>query len=476
MPRVNAIYLLIVMFAVSASLYTVISADIDDNAITYQGQLLDGHVPVEGNFDFLFELYDAEIEGNRLDEPQRFDNVFVSGGVFSHTIDFGDVFDGSPRWLQVSVREHFDNPDERQDFDAMSPRSKIRSVPYSQRSATTAQIGQIEDGTFPVWSDQNGELLSGPIHVDSFGRIIVGAELTTNEIVRARQLFIYGLAHEKTVILNGFINSLESPLIDSRTITAKTLNVEDGIDVGTRIKIGGTGTSRTRISAGSLQAGGSVSGSYFVAEPDSRNASRFNDVEVSDDLVVSDDLEVTDKITANRTEFERASIDRLTVTDSLTYEGRLNSEPVFATWNLVDPPSNVFSDRLWIENLYSSDSETISGSSESVWISDEGIYDIDARITLTDINWSGEKSELRIEITPINTDDTRVLCSTRFEYTNLPSRPFDHTLVKTAPMSCRNIAIIGSRGAWIRVILESTGTNVLDEPATGNLAIITKLN
>ncbi len=73
-------------------------------AFTYQGQLAKDGQGVSGSCEMSFSLYSAASGGSPVGGPLS-QTVPVSGGLFTVKLDFGAAaFDGSPRWLGVSVR------------------------------------------------------------------------------------------------------------------------------------------------------------------------------------------------------------------------------------------------------------------------------------------------------------------------------------------------------------------------------------
>ena len=73
-----------------------------DTSFTYQGQLkLDGE-PVTDACDFEFGLYDALSLGNQVGITQT-ESIVVTDGLFTVNLDFGDVFTGTARWLEIAV-------------------------------------------------------------------------------------------------------------------------------------------------------------------------------------------------------------------------------------------------------------------------------------------------------------------------------------------------------------------------------------
>jgi hypothetical protein len=76
---------------------------------TYQGHLNDGGVPANGNYDMIFNLYDAPTNGNVLGSFSIFGAVPVVDGRFTVQLnaynEFGpSAFNGEARWLQIGVR------------------------------------------------------------------------------------------------------------------------------------------------------------------------------------------------------------------------------------------------------------------------------------------------------------------------------------------------------------------------------------
>jgi len=72
-------------------------------AFTYQGKLFVGDVPANGLYDLQFSNYDAAAGGSALGAFNT-NALPVTNGLFTVTLDFGAVFDGTPRWLEISER------------------------------------------------------------------------------------------------------------------------------------------------------------------------------------------------------------------------------------------------------------------------------------------------------------------------------------------------------------------------------------
>lgn len=95
---------------------------------TYQGFLKDGGVPVSGTFDFEFQLYDDSGAGAQVGSTLNSEDISVVNGYFNVTLDFGSApFDGSQRWLQISVRPGGSTGS----YTLLTPRVELTPVPYA---------------------------------------------------------------------------------------------------------------------------------------------------------------------------------------------------------------------------------------------------------------------------------------------------------------------------------------------------------
>jgi hypothetical protein len=74
-------------------------------AFRYQGRLLAGVNPANGQYDLRFDLRDAVAGGSSISTANVIAPVSISNGLFTVTLDFGPgVFDGNARWLEIGVR------------------------------------------------------------------------------------------------------------------------------------------------------------------------------------------------------------------------------------------------------------------------------------------------------------------------------------------------------------------------------------
>ena len=95
-------------------------------AFTYQGRLAEGNNSANGSYDLKFMLYDAASGGSAVAGPRTNNEVGVSNGLFTVTVDFGAVFDGNARWLEIGVRTNGGGA-----FATLAPRQPLTPSPYA---------------------------------------------------------------------------------------------------------------------------------------------------------------------------------------------------------------------------------------------------------------------------------------------------------------------------------------------------------
>lgn len=117
-------------------------------SFTYQGTLEEDGAPANGEYDFLFSLWDSSAPtANLIDtltSPTSLVNYPVEDGFFSFhlmpaSLSFHEAFDGGERWIQVQVRS------ETAAIYTTLPRQPIAAVPY----AWSLRPGAVITGTIP---------------------------------------------------------------------------------------------------------------------------------------------------------------------------------------------------------------------------------------------------------------------------------------------------------------------------------------
>ena len=91
--------------------------------LTYQGQIQQTGTLFDGTIDLRFRLFDAPVDGTAVAPEVAQNGVQVDDGVFQVTLDFGDVFGGGDRYLEVEV-----------DGQVLAPRQRVTPAPIAQRA------------------------------------------------------------------------------------------------------------------------------------------------------------------------------------------------------------------------------------------------------------------------------------------------------------------------------------------------------
>jgi len=113
------------VLAACAGLATTAQAGPLDEEFTYQGELRDAGVPANGAYDFRFRLYDAEVGGAQVG-PQLVRTANVTDGRFVTLLQFGAIFNGQDRWLEVEA-----SPAGAGAWVTLAPRQALNATPYA---------------------------------------------------------------------------------------------------------------------------------------------------------------------------------------------------------------------------------------------------------------------------------------------------------------------------------------------------------
>lgn len=160
----------------------------------YQGQLRDGGNPAEGSYDFTFALYDALAGGTRLGAILNRPNVAVREGFFAVELDFGPVFSGAPRYLEIGVRPAGSTVA----YTTLAPRQSLAPVPYARYADRTATVEtwRTSDSGFFENSGYLGtsRVLLGAGFTDRF-RVVFSAR-STAVVVRAARVRLVSITND----------------------------------------------------------------------------------------------------------------------------------------------------------------------------------------------------------------------------------------------------------------------------------------
>ncbi len=151
-------------FVILGSQFSTVFAQ--GTAFTYQGRLNSGVGPANGSYDFQFSLSNAPSGGNKIGNTFTNLGVVVSNGLFTTSLDFGNVFNGNPAWLAISVRTNGAGS-----FTGLNPLQQLTPVPYAIFANTASNLS----GTLPV-AQLSGFLANGNLPVSpSFSGTVTAA-------------------------------------------------------------------------------------------------------------------------------------------------------------------------------------------------------------------------------------------------------------------------------------------------------------
>lgn len=128
------------------------------SVFTYQGELLEADAPADGLYDLRFRLADDALAGSYLGE-QIVTEVELVDGLFSVALDFGVLpFDGSDRWLEISVR-----PSGAAGFTELAPRQQLTSAPYAMHADEAGVSWLAAPGSVPTSALVDAAVTSGKL-------------------------------------------------------------------------------------------------------------------------------------------------------------------------------------------------------------------------------------------------------------------------------------------------------------------------
>ena len=115
--------------------YGVAPAASAGTAFTYQGRLTDGGSPAGGSYDLQFTLFDAPSGGAQVGPTVARAGQALDDGRFSVALDFGAVFDGTARYLEIAVRKSG-----AAGYTTLSPRQPLTPAPMALYSVSSGAL------------------------------------------------------------------------------------------------------------------------------------------------------------------------------------------------------------------------------------------------------------------------------------------------------------------------------------------------
>lgn len=215
------------LIVISALLTTLASAQTPlGTAFTYQGQLKDGGSPASGLHDLRFRLYDASVGGAQVGATLCVDNVSVTDGLFTVSLDFGAQFAGQERFLEIEVRADAGldcaNP---AGFTTLTPRQPLTAAPNAlfASNAAAASNATLLNAQPALYYQNASNMITGTL---------ADARLTANvALLQTNQTFTGGKAFSAapaftaagapfTVNSSTMVTNLNADLLDGLSSTA----------------------------------------------------------------------------------------------------------------------------------------------------------------------------------------------------------------------------------------------------------------
>jgi hypothetical protein len=177
-------------FLIAALVVTGWGAQAQGTAFNYQGHLKFGEGAATGAYDFSFSIWTDATAGSRLGNVVTNVATAVSHGVFTATVDFGQVFDGSSRWLEIGVRTNGGD-----EFSLLSPRQLLLPTPYAvyaggvRATGITGTISAQNIGPGTITSNMlapgaaEGNLLSGGVGPFPNGALVMSCEASSTNLL-----------------------------------------------------------------------------------------------------------------------------------------------------------------------------------------------------------------------------------------------------------------------------------------------------
>jgi hypothetical protein len=219
--------------------------------IPYQGTLFSAETPASGEYEFTFELYDAETLGTQLHIETV--DLTVSNGLFAHVIgDAGDLAQSEIRdsnlWLAVTV-----------EGASLGGRQRVHAAPMATTASTAHSLTLTTDRT-SAWADW-----SDYIHMATGAAAITAGDM------------LFGLHSNKTFYwadqsnaaysmqLNTATNTLSIDSVQASSVTTGFATVNTVLDVNGHtvtnfLRVGSGGTLMSTMRAGTTGTCGDGNG------------------------------------------------------------------------------------------------------------------------------------------------------------------------------------------------------------------------
>jgi hypothetical protein len=189
---------LLIVLALLAGVFQVAA---QGTAFTYQGRLNNAGGPANGTYDLTYKLWNASSGGGQVGSTLTVSGTVISNGLFTATLDFGSVFNGSSYWLELAVRTNG-----TASYTTLNPRQPLTPTPYAITAENVDGLVPASQlsGTVP------GGLLSGtygdPLTLNNAGNHISGTFSGNGTALTGVALLAGGNAFSGNQNINGMLN------------------------------------------------------------------------------------------------------------------------------------------------------------------------------------------------------------------------------------------------------------------------------
>jgi hypothetical protein len=121
---------------------------------TYQGRLTEGGGPANGGYDLQFVLFDAATGGTQVGPVVTRDDILVTNGLFTVSLDFGPVFGAAPRFLDIGVRPGASTGP----YTPLTPRQEVTPAPSALSAPWAGLAGKPAGFADDVDNDSGGDI------------------------------------------------------------------------------------------------------------------------------------------------------------------------------------------------------------------------------------------------------------------------------------------------------------------------------
>jgi hypothetical protein len=214
--KLHSLFMALAWLALSTLNFQLSTAHAQGTAFTYQGRLNDGANPANGTYDLTFSLFNASTGGSQVGSTLTNSAVGVTNGLFTVTADFGAVFDGTSRWLQIGVRA-----DGGSTFNLLSPRQELTPAPYAlyapnAGNAATAGTAASASAVAPD-SVSGASILAGSIMASNLNLASVSSGLANS---------FWGLSGTAGSGGSSFLGTTDNQPLDLRADNSRGLRLQ----------------------------------------------------------------------------------------------------------------------------------------------------------------------------------------------------------------------------------------------------------